>query len=144
MVENIPPDQFLQWLLIAFLVVVYFLPGFKEKLRKWHDNDGQTINERVDKNSEDIEALKYWKENVAEKRFTHDYREIGIIKDALTGRIENERKINEELELLMKSIREILKTLDTEGATGCLNEIDEYIIKKSHKQAEQNINSFEE
>lgn len=148
MIENIigshiPPDQFLQWLLIAFLVVVYFLPGFKEKLRKWHDNDGETINERVDKNTEDIEDLNNWRKNVAEKRFDNDYREINIVKEALSSRIENERKTNDELEILMKSIREILKTLNTEGATDCLNEIDEYIIKKSHESNDkENVGTY--
>ncbi|MBP3261106.1 hypothetical protein [Pseudobutyrivibrio sp.] len=133
-----PPDQIFQWLVIAFLVAVYFWPGLKEKMRVWHANDGKTINERVDKNSKEIEELKDWRDNIAEKRFANDYREIGIVKEALSGRIENERKANEELGLLMKSIREILKTLDTEGAINCLNEIDEYIIKKSHEPANEN------
>ncbi len=142
MIENIigseiPPHQVIQWLIIAFLVVFYFLPGLKEKLRAWHVNDGKTINERVDRHSKEIEDLKQWRNDVVEKRFENDYREINLLKEALSNRIENERKANEELGLLMKSIREILKTLDTDGAIDCLSEIDEYMIKKSHEATEE-------
>lgn len=125
------------WLII-FLLVSYFLykewPELKNRMtsgaikEKRLEETDRTVLDRLTNIENEVKQV-----NVKLER---DYYRINEVEKKLRKTRELQADVNEELEIIMRALLDVLKTLQDQGANGATKEsekaINDYLNKKSH------------